>query len=98
MPAHHFLVPIDFSPDADDALEYAMELARQLQAKLTLLHVLEPLVVSSVEIMPAPFLQAAPWLPRLAHPTERATTLPVPWPQARYAVRSNYSNLFFQQQ
>jgi nucleotide-binding universal stress UspA family protein len=56
MPAHHFLVPIDFSPDAEYALEYAVGLARTLQAKLTLLHVLEPLV-GSVEIMPAPFLQ-----------------------------------------
>jgi len=56
MPAHHVLVPIDFSADADYALEYAMGLARTLQAKLTLLHVIEPLV-GSVEIMPAPFLQ-----------------------------------------
>ena len=58
MPAHHFLVPIDFSADADYALAYALELARTLQAKLTLLHVIEPLLVSSVEIMPAPFQQA----------------------------------------
>jgi nucleotide-binding universal stress UspA family protein len=56
MLAQHFLVPIDFSPDADYALEHAVGLARTLQAKLTLLHVLEPLV-GSVEIMPAPFLQ-----------------------------------------
>jgi universal stress protein A len=34
-----------------------MGLARTLQAKLTLLHVIEPLVVGSVETMPAPFLQ-----------------------------------------
>ena len=58
MPAHHFLVPIDCSADADYALAYALELARKLQAKLTLLHVIEPLLVSSVEIMPAPFQQA----------------------------------------
>jgi nucleotide-binding universal stress UspA family protein len=57
MPAHHVLVPIDFSPDADYALEYAMRLARILQAKLTLLHVIEPLVVGSVEAMPYTFLQ-----------------------------------------
>ena len=56
MPAHHFLVPIDFSPDADYALEYAMGLARILQAKLTLLHVIEPLI-GSVEAMPSTFLQ-----------------------------------------
>jgi nucleotide-binding universal stress UspA family protein len=57
MPAHHLLVPIDFSADADYALEYAIRLAKKLQAKLTLLHVIEPLVVGSVESMPYTFLQ-----------------------------------------
>jgi len=57
MPAPHVLVPTDFSVDADYALEYALTLARKLQAKLTLLHVLEPLVVGSVETMPSTFLQ-----------------------------------------
>lgn len=37
----HLLVPLDFSPDADHALEYAIELAAVLQAHVTLLHVLE---------------------------------------------------------
>jgi nucleotide-binding universal stress UspA family protein len=36
----HFLVPLDFSTHADYALQYAIFLARQLQAQLTLLHVL----------------------------------------------------------
>ncbi|HEY5871124.1 MAG TPA: universal stress protein, partial [Candidatus Tectomicrobia bacterium] len=43
MTAQHILVPTDFSADADYALEYAMTLAGALQARLTLLHVIEPL-------------------------------------------------------
>jgi universal stress protein A len=57
MPAQHVLVPTDFSADADYALEYAMTLASTLQARLTLLHVIEPLVVGSVETMPYTFIQ-----------------------------------------
>lgn len=38
----HILVPVDFSDCSRDALEYAAEVARQAQASLTLLHVLEP--------------------------------------------------------
>jgi nucleotide-binding universal stress UspA family protein len=40
MTAQHFLVPTDFSADADQALQYAIALASKLQARLTLLHVL----------------------------------------------------------
>jgi nucleotide-binding universal stress UspA family protein len=40
MTAKHILVPIDFSPYADQALEYAIELAQTLQARITLLHVI----------------------------------------------------------
>ncbi len=36
------LVPIDFSPASEKALAYAVPLARQFGAKLTLLHVVEP--------------------------------------------------------
>jgi nucleotide-binding universal stress UspA family protein len=36
----HILVPIDFSAPAQRALHYAIEEARQHQARLTLLHVL----------------------------------------------------------
>jgi universal stress protein A len=41
MPIQHVLVPIDFSATADQALAYAIALAQQLQARLTLLHVLD---------------------------------------------------------
>jgi nucleotide-binding universal stress UspA family protein len=57
MTAQHFLVPIDFSANADYALEYAMTLASKLQARLTLLHVIEPLVVGSMETLPYTFIQ-----------------------------------------
>jgi universal stress protein A len=39
----HFLVPLDFSDYSTQALDYAMELAHKLQARLTLLHVLQSL-------------------------------------------------------
>jgi nucleotide-binding universal stress UspA family protein len=40
MKFQHFLVPLDCSTDADQALEYATQLAVKLQARLTLLHVI----------------------------------------------------------
>lgn len=40
MSPEHVLVPIDFSASADQALEFAMALARKLPARLTLLHVI----------------------------------------------------------
>ena len=36
------LVPLDFSPSSKQALDYAVAVARQFKAKLTLLHVVEP--------------------------------------------------------
>jgi universal stress protein A len=36
------LVPLDFSPPSKKALDYAVSVARQFKAKLTLLHVVEP--------------------------------------------------------
>ncbi|ETW95045.1 MAG: hypothetical protein ETSY1_32245 [Candidatus Entotheonella factor] len=50
MAAQHFLVPTDFSPHADQALTKAIELAKALNARLTLLHVLHitPLTVGEV--------------------------------------------------
>ena len=36
------LVPIDFSPPSKKALDYAVAVARRFKAKLTLLHVVEP--------------------------------------------------------
>lgn len=50
MIAQHILVPIDFSPDADRALDYAMALAGVLQARLTLLHVIAPLPLVGAEM------------------------------------------------
>src|ERR1700741_1827388 len=35
----HFVAPTDFSPNSDKAVDYAVQLARRLGAKLTLLHV-----------------------------------------------------------
>jgi nucleotide-binding universal stress UspA family protein len=40
MSTQHFLVPIDFSQSADQALAYAITLAKRLNARLTLLHVM----------------------------------------------------------
>ena len=41
MIVQHMLVPMDFSVTADQALAYAIALAQQFQARLTLLHVLD---------------------------------------------------------
>lgn len=60
MTAQHILVPLDFSPYADQALEYAIELGQKLQARLTLLHVihLTPLTMGdSVTAFPGTFLE-----------------------------------------
>jgi nucleotide-binding universal stress UspA family protein len=46
----HILVPLDFSDPANQALEYAMQLARQLQARLTLLHVTHLPPLADVDI------------------------------------------------
>jgi len=56
MPAQHILVPIDFSPNAEHAFDYALTLAHTLQARLTLVHVIDPLPVGSIEIMPFTYL------------------------------------------
>src|SRR6266487_1144791 len=50
MIVQHVLVPIDFSATADRALEYAIALAQQLQARLTLLHVLDLTPVTMEEM------------------------------------------------
>jgi nucleotide-binding universal stress UspA family protein len=52
MIVQHVLVPIDFSTTADRALAYAIALAQQLQARLTLLHVLD-LTPVTMDEMPA---------------------------------------------
>jgi nucleotide-binding universal stress UspA family protein len=50
MIVQHVLVPIDFSATADRALAYAIALAQQLQARLTLLHVLDMTPVTMDEM------------------------------------------------
>src|SRR5438105_6350624 len=52
MIVQHVLVPMDFSATADRALEYAIALAQQLQARLTLLHVLDMTPVTMDEMTP----------------------------------------------
>ena len=52
MIVQHVLVPIDFSATADRALTYAIALAQQLQARLTLLHVLDMTPVTMDEMTP----------------------------------------------
>jgi universal stress protein A len=43
---NHLLAPTDFSPNSEKAVDYAVQLARRLGAKLTLLHVVpEPTAV-----------------------------------------------------
>ena len=49
MTVQHVLIPLDFSPYAEQALDYAMTLAKQLQARVTLLHVIQPPAVVHVE-------------------------------------------------
>lgn len=50
MTAEHFLVPVDFSEYADHAIDYAVSLAQRLQARLTLLHVIQPLIVGGADM------------------------------------------------
>jgi universal stress protein A len=60
MPTQHFLVPIDLSAYADQALAYAIRLASTLEARLTLLHVMQPLPMAGVDMgvtLPATYLQ-----------------------------------------
>ncbi|MGE3536841.1 MAG: universal stress protein [Candidatus Tectimicrobiota bacterium] len=58
MPAHHILVPIDLSPSTDLTFDYALRLARSLQARVTLLHVIEPLLLGHRDPLAYPAMQA----------------------------------------
>ena len=49
MTVQHILVPTDFSECADGALQYAIELAQKLQARLTLLHIIDTMPLGLVE-------------------------------------------------
>ena len=48
MQIQHILVPMDFSPDAEQALEHAVALAQQFQARITLLHAIHLPVTTEV--------------------------------------------------
>jgi nucleotide-binding universal stress UspA family protein len=50
MTIHHVLVPIDFSPYAGQALDYAIALAQKLQARITLLHVIQPQLIAGADM------------------------------------------------
>lgn len=52
MTSQHFLIPLDFSECANQALEYAMTLAKKLQARLTLAHVVYLPKMVEVDIAP----------------------------------------------
>jgi nucleotide-binding universal stress UspA family protein len=59
MIAQHILVPMDFSRPSDQAFNYAVELALRLQARLTLLHVVQmpTLGAPAAGYLPLPYLQ-----------------------------------------
>jgi universal stress protein A len=48
----HILVPLDFSTPSEKALEYAVSLAKQFGAKLTLLNVVEPIATPDFAYFP----------------------------------------------
>ena len=50
MTVHHVLVPIDCSPSAEQALAYAIAIAQKLQARVTLLHVIQPPLVAGADM------------------------------------------------
>jgi nucleotide-binding universal stress UspA family protein len=56
MTVHHVLVPMDFSSYAEHALDYAIALAQKLQARVTLLHVIQPPLVAGADmgVWPSP--------------------------------------------
>jgi len=49
----HILIPIDFSEPSVRALDYAIEWGRQLDAHLTLLHVIQSLSNAGIDLMPS---------------------------------------------
>ena len=60
MATQHFRVPLDFSEYADQALKYAMNLAGKLDARLTLLHVIQPVPIGGMDMgvtLPYTYLQ-----------------------------------------
>jgi nucleotide-binding universal stress UspA family protein len=60
MASQRFLVPIDFSEYANQALEYALTLAGKLDARVTLLHVIQSVPLGGVDMgvtLPYTYLQ-----------------------------------------
>ena len=60
MASQRFLVPIDFSEYAHQALEYAINLGGKLKARLTLLHVIQSVPLGGVDMgvtLPYTYLQ-----------------------------------------
>ena len=56
----HFLIPTDFSASAEQALDYAIRLARTLNARLTVLHVIQPVPMAGAGmgiVLPETYLQ-----------------------------------------
>ena len=79
MAAQRFLVPLDFSESADQALDYAITLAGKLGARLTLLHVMQLLPMGGVDMgvtLPVAYVQdlEAEIRRSLASRLERVTT------------------------
>jgi nucleotide-binding universal stress UspA family protein len=50
MATQHFLVPLDFSESANQALDYAITLAGKLGARLTILHAIQSLPLGGVDM------------------------------------------------
>jgi len=60
MAAQRFLVPVDFSEHANQAVDYAIGLAGKLGARVTLLHVIQSLPLGGVDMgvtLPYTYLQ-----------------------------------------
>jgi nucleotide-binding universal stress UspA family protein len=60
MAIQHVLVPTDFSASAEQALDYAIRLARTFNARLTVLHVIQPIPMGGVDMgvaLPETYLQ-----------------------------------------
>jgi nucleotide-binding universal stress UspA family protein len=53
MQINHILVPIDFSRDAEDAINMAISLAKELGARITLMHVIHDVYVGVGEMAAA---------------------------------------------
>jgi nucleotide-binding universal stress UspA family protein len=86
----HVLVPIDFSATADRALTYAIALEQQLQARLTLLHVLDMTPVTKDEMTPG---VAAPYLDTLATEAQRLLQASLERVQADLPVEATQDNV-----